>query len=462
MKRYYISLLLSLALLLLMVSIPKAIFAEGLSLEEYVRLALSRHQPAQVALEEIGYAGLKLREGARQLYPSVSLTRYDATGEYLEQDYEEREVRIEFAQPVYRGGSLRAAVRQADINREIAQKNYERIKAELVLKVETAYYKLVAAQMNLELQEKLQDEGKKILRLVEDLYRKGLTTPLEISDVRSKYERILLQVAIAEQDLSLARLTFQQALNADIPVEIGPRKLEFKPIELDLDECLRKAAKYRPDYFLNKFWVQFNEYEKKIAEGESRFAVDLTGYYGAYEGAFETDPMSDAENWYVGVKVTKPLGGSTLTSSVSSEETQPRFAQYSGMSVIARTVEFKLLDNLKRLSERKRADIGLLSSMSDLNEMRKKIIFEVKGAFLDYQKAITQIDTALEEIRFCQREVEILRARARVGEELYSEVLEGEMKLTNVSFLHIGALADYYLALAKLSNATGYGIELSI
>jgi TonB family protein len=429
-------------------------------LDEFIELAIRNNPPTQIAQDEVEHAFLKVREARRGLFPGLLLKGYNTMGEVYGIGYDEREVRLQLDHPLYYGGRLKDTLKQAKVNLEITEKNYDKIKIDLMHKTETAYYNLVAAQMNLEYQEKLKTEGEKILELVKRQYDADLVTPLEISNVQSKFEQICFQLGAVEQDLAMARLTFQQVLNVAEPVEIGPQKLEFKKVALELQSCLDAALENRPEAYLSDLLVQFNEYEKKIAESKNKFSVDFTTSYGKYEGAYETEPMKRSDNWYVGLKATKPLGGSTLTPSVTSEETEPRFGQTSPTKSTTLSAEVNLLNNLQRISEEKKAQIGLERAMSDLNETEKTITFEVQEALLASQKAANQVCTALGNIKFHQKEVEVLRAKASVGEEMFSEVLRGQMSLAEANSFYIQALANYYIALANLKKATGYGIKL--
>ena len=95
-----------------------------------------------------------------------------------------------------------------------------------------------------------------------------------------------------------------------------------------------------------------------------------------------------------------------------------------------------------------------------LNETTKTITFEIKDAFLNFQKALLQATTSETEAEFRQKEVDVLGIRAKVGELEYSNVLESLVNLSQAQTHYTQALANYFISLANLKKATGYGLKI--
>lgn len=98
--------------------------------------------------------------------------------------------------------------------------------------------------------------------------------------------------------------------------------------------------------------------------------------------------------------------------------------------------------------------------MGDLDETLKTIHFEVQDAFLKYEKAILQLNTAEGEMNFRRTEAEITKTRAMVGEGSYSGVIESLYSFSEAHTRYIQALANYYISLANLKKACGYGLQI--
>ena len=207
-------------------------------------------------------------------------------------------------------------------------------------------------------------------------------------------------------------------------------------------------------------YMNLRTQDKIQQESKNRFTVDLTSSYGHYQGRWKTEKMRDSDNWYVGIRATKPWGASTFTTSATTTEVQPKFGQTAPTITNTVTGEFNLLNNLLRLSEKKKAEIDFSRSISDLNETTKTINFEIKDAYLNYQKALLQATTAQSEAEFRLHEVEVLKVRAQVGEIGFSSVMEALINLSRAQTNYTQALANYFISLANLKKAAGYGIKI--
>ncbi|MCM8780765.1 MAG: TolC family protein, partial [Candidatus Omnitrophica bacterium] len=296
---------------------------------------------------------------------------------------------------------------------------------------------------------------------IEILSDAEMIIPLEVNRAKSWLEQIETQLQNLKHDLQMAELTFIQTVNLkELPSLEGKLMLPQR-INIDPQQCLEAALKHRPEIYLSKLLTKFNEYAKKIETNKKNsLTVDLTSSYGFYEGHYKTEPWRDSSNWYAGIKFTKPLGASTLNSAYTREETQPRFGQTSPTGSGTLSMEFNLLDNFKRASDKKKADIDFHRSLSDFNETLKTIEFEVQESIYNYQRALLQLNSAETEMKFRRNEVEVTKIRALVGELSLSGVLETLFLLAEAQTRYIQALANYQISLANLRKACGYGIDI--
>lgn len=426
----------------------------------FVDLAIKNNEPTKVAQEEIELAQLKVTEAQRNLFPAFKIQAYSTQGQTQEIDYEEKESKFQIDQPLYYSGRLQDTLKQAWVNLKITEKNYDRLKFDVRHKTETAYYTLVASQMHLLQKQVIMKEAEEILQKIENLAKVGMIIPLEVNSTKSWFEQIKFQIKSIEHEVSMAELAFKQVLNLkDIP-QATAQSLEAKIVDFDLDTCLAIAYKNRPEKYLSELLVKFNAYGKKIEMDKNQFTVDLVTSYGYYQGHYKTEPWRDSENWYAGIKASKPFGGSTTNTSYTTEKSQPRFGQTSPTESSTLSGEFNLLDNLKVHSDIKKSKIDLRRSLSDLEESYKTIHFEVQDAFLKYKKATLQLNAAESEMKFRRSEIEVIKIRASVGETSYSNTIESLYTYSEAQTRYIQALANYYLSLATFQKACGYGLKI--
>ncbi len=192
--------------------------AQSHELISFLDLALKNNQPTKLALEEVELAQLKLTEAKRNFFPALKLQGYNTTGQVYKVDYEERESKLSLDQPLFAGGRLTDTLRQAKTNLEITQKNYDRLKLDVIQKTETAYYNFIALKMHYQQQGELLKETKEIFDKIQNLSTAGMVIPLELSSATAWLQQMKFQTDSIKQDLFMAELTLKQVLNVkEIP-----------------------------------------------------------------------------------------------------------------------------------------------------------------------------------------------------------------------------------------------------
>ncbi len=433
-------------------------------------IALSYSENAAVAEEEIKLAKMKLRENFRALFPNAKLKGSRTNGDVLGVDFIEQIYGIEAECPIYQGGRLRNAYQQSKINLNLAKARYDKVIHDLNYKVAEAYYSVVTSVMNLKLQQELLEKAKTILKMALKRHSSGLSTDLELFNVKSQYNQVQFQLASAERDLALARFKLEQAMGLDVAqedIEIGEveTELKFEIVSIDLNKCLELAQEYHPEIIVNNLLVESNEYEKKIARGKDKFKIDLTGFYGMSDSHYETEEEDLDKDWNIGIKISKPFWGNTASYSFTKEETKRKVGQTDRTGSEVHSGEFAILDAMGVASDIQEAQIKKHKSENELLETLRQVNLEVKESYYNYQEAVIQVKNSLEKVRFQKEAVKTAEVQAQLNEALQSQLLEAEIKLADERSLYIKALSDYNFSLIRLNKAIGiegyFGIEQS-
>ena len=441
---------------------------EGVELSDFVDLALENNQPLQVAKKEMELAQIKIKEAYRNLFPSLKLQAYNTTGDVYNVDYEEREYKAVVEHPLFYGGRLKHAHKQAKVNLEITKRNYDNEKLETIHKTEVAYHTVKTLKMNLNKQLETLAEAKKILDITSSQYEKGVIIPLEFNTVKSWYQRLQLMRDSIEQELEMAKLTFKQVVNLDalpefndVDSDLPSQNKVLAYVEpLALRACIDDALVSRPEINLAKLTVQFYEYGHKMEKAKNNFNVNLMGGYGYYEGHYKTEPWKDSRNWYVGLKVTKPFGPNTASASYMREEAQPRYGQTSATGSQTFSGEIGILDNYARITDEKSSEIELLKAENQLEETMKNITFEVQDAYFKYQKSFLEVKSALVQVDFRAEGLKVSRVKVSHGEGEFPQLIEKLVELSEAQNTYFRALGNYYISLANLRKVTGYSGNL--
>ncbi|NQT75143.1 MAG: TonB family protein [Candidatus Omnitrophica bacterium] len=439
-------------------------------MEDAIDIALENHTATKIAEEEVALSRLKISEARRALYPAASLNYIETTGKTTgsTQDFTDEEYKVKFEYPLYYGWRLKYAVEQAIANMEASRHNYDKVLEDLRGEVETAFYSYLATKINERLQHSLLKDTEEVFDIAKKRFDLGLSTKAEFLQVESQMRQITYQVTSSENDLALAELTLAQAMNVEDTgklkdvIDIDIDMMDLGPIDIgvELEECVELAFKNRPDLKAREHMVQFNEYEQKIAKSRDQLKVDLTGSYGRSGGAYESETMELGTDWYVGLKVSKPIGGNTLSTSYTEDKTSEKHGQSSRTESTSTAVELGLLDNLQSLSEKKTASIALKKARQELEQTKEGIFKEVNESYLNYKKGILQANASFNKMRYREEELKITKARSDLNEIPYSELIQAHMNLTDEKSYYIEAIGSLYQSLVRLNKATGYALFL--
>ncbi len=429
-----------------------------LTLKESIDIALANSELLKIAQEEMKLAKLKIREATRALYPTASLKWQEesgASGSNAE-DFRGREFAMDLQQSLADGGILRNALKQAKVNLEIAQKNYDKIKSEVIFDTKQAYYNLAVVQLNYRNQQGLVKEVSSILELSQKEFKNELVTQLELLAVKSQHNQVTNQLSSYEKEFSLAQLNLSQILNfkSDQPL-VAEDVVLPAVLNTSLDDYLNLAYKIRPEIKISQLTTVFSDYGRKIAEGQGWPKVSFTGSSGLADEAFQSQSLKLGSEWYAGLKVDIPWGGNTLESATNLQKKKLSQGFTSPSDIRTQTLTLSLLDNLKYFSDKKLASINYQKSLEEYNKTKETVGMEVRRAYFSCLKAMNQMEGLREQLLLDEKEVKVKEGLREINEAETSDVLGAKIKLWSDRSTFFQEEGNYYIALANLEKAVG-------
>ncbi len=431
------------------------------SLPQCIQIGLENSNQIKIAKENIHLARLKVASAFRNLFPAIAL-KADATrgtielGEQDETKFSEAEVGIQISQPLYQGGKIISTYKQALAQLQVAQNEYRKIRNEIIFEIKKAYYNLLKNKQNVKQDKNLIDNISSYVEKTKKARRLGAITKSEYLNVLSQYHKALYQKSSDEKDLSLTITTLRNLLNIETNIEFSPKEtLSFNKKDVSLSEALTIGEKSRPELIMQKFIVKQALYLKEVALSERRFQIDLTGFYGRAGGAYETEKLLLSESWQAGLQIKKYFGGSSIVSSVSSEESSPKLGQSTRTGSEVASVTIGLLDSLQTKVNVKEAQIKYEKALEELNKIKRKTDLEIREAFFNYQKANLQFDTVKKEIEFRQEDVKIAKKKVELNIIPFSELIQKRIQLNDAYNSYNESLAFYNISIANLNKSIG-------
>lgn len=435
------------------------------SLQNCIEIAEERSLLIQIAKEQINLSKIKVWEARRAFLPSLTLSWAETKGIRTAGKTEGIEYGIEGKQPAFRSGELMYTLTQSKANLKITEKNYDRVRLELYFEVAEAYYTFVKAKQFLEYTKALYEDTKPLYEMAQKKYEKRVVPDIEYLNSESKYNQIYYKSISAESDFELAKLALEQKLDIEergIDVELD---IIRGGVDKDIDTCLSLAMENRPDLRMSELTVKSTEYGEKIAQAKELPRVDLTGHYKNASEVYKKDfnwttrdeaRLDPKKKWYAGVEVNWPFLGSTGTYSLYKKVDPPTISTYYGASETKGTIwQLGILDNLGQFSETKEAEITRVRAEEELNDMRKKVVMEVKEAFYGYEKSRIQLEAAGVQKEFSEKEGKILKLKHSLGEIELSELFESLVRVMDANEAYFEAEKDLDTSTVALNKAIG-------
>jgi len=438
------------------------------NLDECIDIAIKNNLPLKTVKKSVKLAEWRLFEARRNLLPKVGVKMEEHTGQINGRRFYGKSTAVDIQQTVFHGGEFMYTMMQAQTNLKIVNKEYARLKNELILQVKKGYYTLAKAKENLRFQEELSRETSRIYDMVVKQLDAGVGANLEFLNVSSQANQVRFQFVSAKGDTEIAELILKQAMNVDSSerIDIDPPE-EFKKINIDSENILRDALVRRPEMQISTMMIQYYIYEQKVAKSKSWPKIDFMGSFGMAKEEFiskdagpdingnvDTDQKME-QQWYAGVKCSIPLWGSTGEYAYTKEVWTPVVSAFRGTSTITSSYKFNFLDNLAQFSDKASSDVDLDKARQELIKTKQDVTLEVKEACFNYEKAILQLDTAANKMKYQEGDLELTKFRRQMDEAQDSNVIDSMIKLAQEKFGYVQAVSDCRIAIASISKAVG-------
>jgi outer membrane protein TolC len=440
-----------------------------LSLSECIEIAMRNYLPLRTAKKSLKLAGWRLWEARRNLLPKVGIKWDEYTGKISGRRFYGRKQSVDIQQTIFHGGEFVFTMKQAETNLKIVNREYARIKNDLILQVKKGYYAFAKAKENFKLQQELSREVSKIHEMIIKEFEAGVTPNLELLNVNSQANQVRFQLVSAKGDVEVAELILKQTMNIDAreSLDIDPMP-EFRKVEVNFENILADALIHRPEMQISSLMVQYYMYEGKIARSKGWPKIDLMGSFGLAKeefiakdqnldpaaGTVDTDQKLE-QQWYAGVKCSIPMWGSTGEYAYTKEHWVPVVSAFHGTETITNSLKFNFLDNLAQYSDRYAADVDIDKAKQEFIKTKQDVTLEAREGCFNYEKALMQLDTALNKVKYQESDLQFIKLKRQMDEIQDSNVIESMIKLAQERFGYVQAISDCNNALAAISKAVG-------
>jgi len=390
---------------------------------------------------------------------------------------------LSITQPLLRGRRIDGARRQIEIarkNEELSEAQFQQRVMDVTLQAEQAYWDLVFAQQNLQIQR----DGLALASQQVDsnirLVVQGVGAPIDVVEART-------QLALARQNAYAAQALLTRAENALKVLMAGDRSSPFWPVALlpstprreagadpSLEDAVGRALARRPELSQTAIVNATNEANTRFFRDQTRPQVDLVGSYTSSGLAGRTidlgpnpltagfQPLVDRLNSLSGLQGLPSLP--TLGGSSSSVPSLLVGGVSQSLSNLVRQ-DFPTVEVGLRLSlpfRNRTAQANLASSLIEgrriqlqRRQIEKAIEVDVRNALQAVSSARASLEAAAEGSRLAGEQYASEQRKFEAGTSTVFLVLQRQNALIATRSQQARAEADLNKSLAVLSRATG-------
>jgi len=329
--------------------------------------------------------------------------------------------KIELAYPIYTGGRRIEGYKMAKLEVEVAGEELKQKKQEIAFQVKQAFYQVLLAKKMIKVMDLAYETMERHYQQVEDLYKEGFVSNLDLLQVSAKLSSLKPQQIQAHNGYNLALLGLKNILdinpNAEIVV-IG--ELEYTPEEIPpLEELISLGLSNRPE-------LTSLDYRREQAEALVRSFragyLPTVAIFANYQWTRGTEmPPNDTiwrEGWQAG-----------LSASVN------------------------LFGGFRSYGETKYAKSQLEQVRIGKQALTSGIEIEVTAIYLKLVSAKETVEAERMNVESAEKNEEAAVRRYREGMVNHLDVLDAEMSLTQARAGYLRAISDYLIAKANLEKA---------
>ena len=392
-----------------------------------------------------------------------------------------------YIQPLLRGRSVDAERRQIEIARrtaDLTDAQLSQVVMDQLTLVEEAYWNLVFAVRNLEVQTQALAQAQAQVTSNERQSQGGTLAPIDVVEAQTQAANFRQATASAQQSLTEAENRLKSLMTstraADIwnqplaPAEIADRALPA----VSLDEAMRLALTRRPELAALDSVRAQNEIDQRFFRDQAKPRLDLVGSYSL--SGLAGGPLDSTGN---------PLGGTdaaflarlnelSLRAGLPAVETPPPsgttvpdffvggyraslsnvFARRFPLALVQLQLDLPIRNTTARANIA-RTGIAATRIAHQRRQLEQAIEVEVRNALQAVQSSHERLAASSSARRNALEQYESERRRFEAGLSTVFLVLERQTALVTAQAQELRARADLNQAIAFLDRATGGTLE---
>ncbi|MEW6040405.1 MAG: TolC family protein, partial [Elusimicrobiota bacterium] len=319
-------------------------------------------------------------------------------------------------------GRTSSISRKAVLSGQLSHIRLESKKQEIIYSTKKDYYNLLQAKALEKLSDVNLKEMKNLLESVQERYKEGVATEVDVLNIEAEYEKFYAGEKKAGRNVDLATIALLNTAGLSEDEEIIIKNENFSqpeeyPLGLkDFQECKSRALLF--SHGLKELDLQKQLARAGISGVRSEWfpVISGAGEYGFQDTVFPPKQKS----WSAGVNLSLPL--------------------FSGFGSVSRMGTAH--NDLKNISENKR-------------QLTQKIILQVKNSYYKVLEQKENVYVSEKKMKYLEKNLQAVNAKYKEGLATLTELIDSQTKKSAGEIENQQALYNYHTALNELEYNIG-------
>lgn len=329
---------------------------------------------------------------------------------------------IDFSQPLYQGGRIKYAIRQADLEKEIASLQTHVSKADLKLVLLEQYLNLFSLYKQCKVLNRNIEESERRLKDIRQMKEEGLITNNDVlrSEMQLTNNRLSLTETQNNIRLVSQRLDILLGQNENLIIFPDSTLLEQTYTTNEYDMYLQQAFSADPSMLLLQKQTELAENNVRLIRAEQRPKLSLTASNTLARPVSRTMADMYNNNWNIGLSLSYPLSS--------------------------------LYRNKHRMNE---ARLGIVLSQNAQEQQKQHIQTTVQEALLKHHEAVSRVEALQLSVRQAEENFRIMNNRYLNQLAILTDLLDADNLRLNVELQLTTARTRVVYTYYQLQRAIG-------
>lgn len=395
---------------------------QPLTLEEAVRIAMEENLELKVREQDIGMARGELLKAKVFLNPEFEI---QGATDALISNENESNFAVGLSQTFFLGPKRQYRIGIAELDIKQTHRTIENSRRILAARVKEVFYTILLFREKQALAEELIEINQRLVRLTKGRFREGFSAELDVNLARIQLQEARSERTQIEKDLAVARASFNLLIGRPAPSTLVIQgEFADQKTPIDLAQLGKTALIQRPDLKGLDTAVTLFTQQVDLEKAERIPDVTVSLGYAQEDSIFHIEEVSDRDQ-FLGLTLSVPI---------------PFFNRNQGEIVQARV-------------RQERASL-------ERNRLRAEIEKEITNAAIRVEVAYQTFTLYRDGILPLAKEHFGLSEKAyERGQARILDVMEAQRRFSQARLGYLGALFEYNLALVKMEQAVGTGLD---